>query len=206
MAMFRDRMDKPTGRGDAPDRQDRQGLSRRQWTQNCLMEKITELGRELDMDLMQVHDKVCGQVHAKERARMSEAVSQLILGISDAAGTGTAETIPVVVGCLTELVEKGIDPEDEESYYRDKEDHGEVDRTVAARGLGQVGNVPIAESLWSHCVPEDLRGQYQKWRQGTHREGLSDGVVVRMMLDALVRDGALCKHENVREASGKAQA
>ena len=75
---------------------------------------------------------------------MSKAVSKLILGISNAAGTGTAETIPVVVGCLTGLAEKGIDPEDEESYYSDEEDHGEVDPTVAARGLGQVGNVPIA--------------------------------------------------------------
>ena len=35
--------------------------------------------------------------------------------------------------------------------------------------------------------------------------GLSDGVGVRQMLDAMVRDGALQKHENVREASGKAQ-
>ena len=43
------------------------------------------------MDLMQVHDKVCGQVHAKERARMSKAVTQLILGISDAAGTGIGD-------------------------------------------------------------------------------------------------------------------
>ena len=74
MAMFWDRVAKPPGRGDAPDRPDRQGQSRRQWTQNCRMEKITELGRELDMDLVWVHDKVCGQVHAKERAMMSEAV------------------------------------------------------------------------------------------------------------------------------------
>ena len=35
--------------------------------------------------------------------------------------------------------------------------------------------------------------------------GLSDGVGVREMLDALVQDGALRKHENVREASCKAQ-
>ena len=36
------------------------------------MEKIAELERELDMHLMRGHDKVCGQVHAKERARISE--------------------------------------------------------------------------------------------------------------------------------------
>ena len=78
---------------------------------------------------------------------MSHAVSQLISGNCDATGTGTAETTPVVVGCLTEWAEKGIDPEYEESYYSDEEDHGEVDPTVATRGQGQVGNVPIAESL-----------------------------------------------------------
>ena len=35
--------------------------------------------------------------------------------------------------------------------------------------------------------------------------GKSDGVGVQEMLKALVRNGALRKHENVREASGKAQ-
>ena len=140
------------------------------------MERINELGGQLDIDVMHVHDKLCDQVHAKKRARMSEAVSQLVLGICDAAGTGTAETVPVVVGCLTKLAEKGIDPEDEGSYYGDEDDDGEVDPTVAARGLGQVGNVPIAESLWSRCVPGDLRDRYRRWRQETHGVGASDGV------------------------------
>ena len=205
MAMFWDRLDKPPGKGEGPDWQDRHGRTRRQWTHHCRMGKIVELGVELDMDLVQVHGEVCDQVHAKKRARMSEAVSQLILEICDAAGTGTAETIPVLVGGLTKLAEKGIDPEDEESYYTDEEDHGEVDPTVSARGLGHVGNVPTAESLWSRCVPEDLRGRYQEWRQETCGVGSSDGVGVREMLHALVRDGALSKHENVQEASGKAQ-
>ena len=107
-----------------------------------------------------------------------------------------------MVGCLSELTEKGIDSEDEESYYSDEEDHGEVDLTVAARGLGQVGTVPIAETLWSRCAPEDLRSRYQKWRQETRAVGASDGVGVREMLDALVWDGALGNRANV---SGKAQ-
>ena len=42
---------------------------------------------------------------------MSEAVSQLILGICDAAGARAAETISVVVGCLSELAEKGVEDE-----------------------------------------------------------------------------------------------
>ena len=65
------------------------------------------------MDPVRVHDKVCDQVHEKERARMSEAVSQLILGICDAARARAAETISMVVGCLSELAEKGVDVEDE---------------------------------------------------------------------------------------------
>ena len=137
--------------------------------------------------------------------RVSEAVSQLLLEVCDAAGDCAAETIPVVVGCLTELAQKGIDPEDEESYYSDEEDHGEVDPAVAAKGLGQVGNVPIQDTLWSRCVPGDLRSRYQKWRDISGGVGSSDGVGVREMLDALVRDGALSRRTSVREASGKAQ-
>ena len=70
MAMFWDRLDKPLGKGEGPDRQDRQGQSRRQWTHNCRMGRIAELGGELDMDLVRVHDELCDQVHAKERATM----------------------------------------------------------------------------------------------------------------------------------------
>ena len=114
------------------------------------------------MDLVQVHDAVCDHVQAKERSRVSQAVSHLLRGVCDAVGDCAMETIPVVVGCLTELAEKGIDPEDEESYYSDKEDHGEVEPTVAAKGLGQEGNVPIKDTLWSRRVPEDLRSRYQK--------------------------------------------
>ena len=35
MAMFWDRLDKPPGKGEGPDWQDRQGQSRCQWTHNC---------------------------------------------------------------------------------------------------------------------------------------------------------------------------
>ena len=69
----------------------------------------------------------------------------------------------MVVSCLPELAEKGIDPEDEESYYNSKEDHGEVDPAIAARGLGQVGNVPIQDTLWSRCVPEPaVEGRFRR--------------------------------------------
>ena len=197
MAMFWDPLDRPPAKGEGPDQQGRQGQSRRQWAHSCCMGKIADLGEELDMDLVRVHEK--------ERARMSEAVSQLILGICDAASEGATEAIPMVVGYLSELAEKGVDPEDEESHYSDEEDHGEVDPAVAARGLGQVGNVPIQDTLWSRCALEDLRSRYQKWRKETRGVGSSDRVGVREMLDALVRDGVPSRHANVQEASGKAQ-
>ena len=43
------------------------------------MQKLAKLGEKLDMDLVPVHDKVCNEVHGKERARMSESMSQPIL-------------------------------------------------------------------------------------------------------------------------------
>ena len=97
--------------------------------------------------MIRVHKAVCDQVQAKERYRVSEAVSQLLLGVCDAAGDHAAETIPVEVSCLTELAERGSDPEDEESYYSNDEDHGELDPAIAAKGLGQVGNVLIQDTL-----------------------------------------------------------
>ena len=123
-------------------------------------------------------------------------MSQLLLGICDAAHDCAAETIPVFVGCLTELREKGIDPEDEESYYGDEEDHGEVDPAVVARGLGQIKNIPIHDTLWSRCILVDPRSRYQKWRKESGGVGSSNGVGVREMLDALVRDGAPSKRTN----------
>ena len=136
---------------------------------------------------------------------MSEAVSQLLLGVRDAADDHAAETIPVVVGCLTELAEKGIDLKDEDSYYSEEEDQGEVDPVIAAKGLGRVGNVPIQDTLWSRCVPEDLQNRYWEWRTVSGGVGSLDGVGVREMLDALVRDGALSKRAGVMEGCGKAQ-
>ena len=205
MATFWDRLDGPPAKGEGPDQQGRQGQSRRQWALSCRMGRIAELVEELDMDLVRVHDEVCDQVHGKERTRMSEAVSQLILGICDAAGDGATAAILVVVGSLSQSAEKGIDAEDEESYYSDEEHHGDVDPAVVATGLGQVENVPIQDTLWSRCIPDDLRSRYQKWRKETRGVGSSDGVRVREMLDALVRNGALSKHTNVQEASSKAQ-
>ena len=159
------------------------------------MDTIAQLGEELDMDLVKVHNAVRDQVQANERPRVSMVVSQLLLGVCDAAGgrCGVSDRL------------KDIHPEDEESYYSDEEDHGEVDPAVAARGLGKVGNAPIEDTLWSRCVPKDLRSQYHRWRDDSGGVGSSDGTGVCEMLDALVQDGALRKHTSVREASGEAQ-
>ena len=80
-----------------------------------------------------------------------------------------------------------------------------MDPSIAAKGLVIVGNVPIQDTLWSRCVPKDLESRYGKWRKDSGGVGSSDGVGVREVLDALVRDGALSKRDGVKEASGKAQ-
>ena len=43
------------------------------------------MGEVTRIDLIRVHDAVCNHVQAKERPRVSEAVSQLLLGVRDAA-------------------------------------------------------------------------------------------------------------------------
>ena len=111
----------------------------------------------------------------------------------------------MVVGCLTELAEKGIDPEDEDSCYSNKEEQEGVDPTVAARGLGLVGCVPLQSTLWSRYVPSNIQAKYREWKERSEGVGPSDGVGVREMLDALVRDGALSKRDGMGVASGKAQ-
>ena len=205
MVKFWEQLDKPSEMEGGLNQQGRQGQSRRQWTHNRRMEKVVELGEAVGIDLVEVHEAVGVQVRAKERPLVSQVVSQLLLGVRDAAGDHIAETIAVVVGCLAELSEKGFDLEGDDSYYSDKEDQGEVDPSIAAKGLGQVESVPILDTLWSRCVPEDLQSRYRKWRTDSGGVGSSDGVGVREMLEALVRDGALSKREGVKEASGKAQ-
>ena len=66
-----------------------------------------------------MHDQVCGLVGKDEEQGLFEAGGQLLLGVYEAAGERGAETLPMVVGCLTGMAEKGLDPEDEE--YGDEE-------------------------------------------------------------------------------------
>ena len=94
--------------------------------------------------------------------RVSEAVSQLLPGVHDAAGDHATETIPVVVGCLTELAEKGIDPEDEDSYYNDEEDPGEVDPAIAAKGL-DTGHIVVELCTGGPTEPlPEVEGRFRR--------------------------------------------
>ena len=65
----------------------------------------------MGLNLLAVHDQVCGLVGMDEEQGMSEAVGQLLLGVYEVAGERGAEALPMVVGCLTEMAEKGLDPE-----------------------------------------------------------------------------------------------
>ena len=53
--------------------------------------RLRRLTDELEVDPIRVHDAVCDQVQVKERAKVSEAVSQLLLGVcsgNDPGGCG----------------------------------------------------------------------------------------------------------------------
>ena len=71
---------------------------------------------------------------------------QLLLGVYEAAGDSGTATLPEAA-CLTKLAEKGINPELEDSYDSDEEEHEGVDPTIAARGLVPMGCVPLQNTL-----------------------------------------------------------
>ena len=63
---------------------------------------------------------------------------------------------------LTTVSEEGVRQASEESYY-DKEVLESVSLKLARRGIGEVGKVEMADTIWRRCVPGDLLRTYQAW-------------------------------------------
>ena len=74
------------------------------------------------VDILDVRAKVCAVVQEKHKGLVAEAVGQPLLGIKLEVGARAGEALLVAVGCLTDTVEGGFGPEDEDSYYSDEEE------------------------------------------------------------------------------------
>ena len=63
---------------------------------------------------------------------------------------------------LTTISEEGLREASEESYY-DEEELEPVSLDFARRGIGEVGKLEMADTIWRRCVPGDLLCTYQAW-------------------------------------------
>ena len=63
---------------------------------------------------------------------------------------------------LATISEEGLSQACEESYY-DDEELEPVSLKRARRGIGEVGKVEMANSIWRRCVPGDVLHTYQAW-------------------------------------------
>ena len=80
------------------------------------------------------------------------------------------------MGCLTELAEKGIDPEGKESYCSNKEEQETVDGAIATKDLGPVGCVPLQDTLWSRYARSNQQEKYYAWKERFGGVGPSNSV------------------------------
>ena len=84
------------------------------------------------------------------------ALGRLAATIDPRRGLGRLMQAP------TTISEEGLSQASEESYY-DDEELEPVSLKLARRGIGEVGKVEMADSIWRRCVPGDMLRKYQAW-------------------------------------------
>ena len=94
---------------------------------------------------------------------------------------------------LETILEEGLSQASEESYYDDEEPEP-VSLQLARRGIGEVGNVKMADTIWRRCVPKDLLRTYQAWDK-KYASGIPmvDSPAVGDMLSSIRAAGPLKK-------------
>ena len=79
----------------------------------------------------------------------------------------------VAVDCVADVAQKRVDQDEGDSYYNDEECEDDVNPEVAAKGAGKIGSVALHESLWSRCVPENLKDKYESGMTEARGGGVS---------------------------------
>ena len=102
---------------------------------------------------------------------------------------------------LETISEEGLSQASEEAYYDDDELEP-VSLQLARRGIGEVGKVRMADTIWRRCVPKDLLRTYQAWdRKYASGIPMVDSPTVGDMLSAIRDAGPLKKCSEARGIS-----
>ena len=104
---------------------------------------------------------------------------------------------------LETISEEGLNQASEESDC-DDEELEPVSLQLARRGIGYVGKVKMADTIWRRCVPEDLLRMYQAWDK-KYASGIPmvDSPAVGDMLSSIREAGPL---KRCSEAIGTSKA
>ena len=89
-----------------------------------------------------------------------------------------------VLEALETLSQVGLSQASTESYCPEDEDDCQADPELASRGVGAVGSVRVAPSLWQKWVPRGLCERYREW-ESDRVPKLSKGRGVKEMLEAI---------------------
>ena len=102
---------------------------------------------------------------------------------------------------LETISEEGLSVASEESYY-DEEELEPVSLQLARRGIGDVGKVKMADTIWRRCVPKDLLRTYPEWDK-KYATGIPmvDTPAVGDMLSSIREAGPLKKCSEARGTS-----
>ena len=94
-------------------------------------------------------------VPGDQRARLNAALLSMVQGVEDAAtSVGVAEC--GILEAMETLPQVSFSQASTKSYYPEEEDICRADPKLAIRGVGAVGSVRVALSLWQKWVPNDL--------------------------------------------------
>ena len=66
---------------------------------------------------------------------------------------------------LETVSQVGLSQASMDGYYPDEEEPSQADPALASRGVGEIGDVMVAPSIWHKWVPRGLRERYQEWGQ-----------------------------------------